>query len=303
MSWHTSDRVRALRSRHRSVDVVVEMLDGWRLHQSGRNASLLSFWAFLSIFPLLLVATTILGFVLEGNPDLQERIVDGALAEIPVLGEQLRDDPASLDGNIWVLIVGLLGALWASTRAFVGLQTALDDVWEIPIDDRPGMPVQRGKALVGIAIIGASQVAAVGISTVVHSAGLPGISRFLLVLATTVIHIVVIAAMYRFLTSAPTTWRTVWIGAVVAGIVFGVIQHYATALVGRITDNATATYGQFALVLGLVTWLGLLAITTLMCAELNAAVVRCRERPAPIAAENDQSSSRVVIDEAASNVR
>src|SRR6187402_3579647 len=111
MPWQTSERMMTLRERSDVVDVIVDMLDGWRKHQSGRNASLLSFFFFLSIFPLLLVATTILGFVLQDNPDLQQRIVNGSLENIPVLGQQLADDPTSLNGNVWVLIVGLLTAL------------------------------------------------------------------------------------------------------------------------------------------------------------------------------------------------
>ncbi|HSM65399.1 MAG TPA: hypothetical protein VK860_03745, partial [Ilumatobacteraceae bacterium] len=54
-------------------------------------------------------------------------------------------------------------------------------------------------------------------------------------------------------------------------------QHFGTMIVKSITDNASDTYGQFALVLGLVTWLSLLAIATIMSAEWNAALVRHRE--------------------------
>ncbi len=295
MPWTTSDRVVRLRARYPAVDVAVETLDGWRRHLSGRNASLLAFWGFLSIFPLLLAATTILGFALEGNPDLQRDLVDGALAEVPVLGEQLRDDPASLDGNIWLLLFGLLGALWSSTKALVGLQGALDDVWEVDIDDRDGLPVLRGKALAGLLAIGASLIATTVISGIVNAAGLPGISRILLVLATALIQILVIASMYRFLTAAETSWSMVWPGAVTAGILFAIIQHFSTGIVGRITANASDTYGQFALVLGIVTWLSLLAMTALMCAELNAARVRL--------GRDGQSASRVEIDEADVSVR
>jgi len=281
MPWTTSDRVMVLRRKHHAIDVAVEMLDGWRRHLSGRNASLLAFWGFLSIFPLLLVATTILGFVLEGNQGLQERIVDGALAEVPLLGDDLQKDPASIDGNLWVLFVGLLGALWSSTKALVGLEGALDDVWDVDVNERSGLPAVRGKAVVGLAVIGLSLVATMTVSAVVNAAGLPGISRILLVTATAAIQILVVAAMYRFLTSAPTTWSMVWPGAVIAGILFAVIQHFSTGIVKRITENASATYGQFALVLGIVTWLSLLAITALMCAELNAAIVRLREPDRP----------------------
>jgi len=277
MPWTTSDKVMAMRSRHPAIDVFVDMLDGWRRHLSGRNASVLAFFGFLSIFPLMLAATTILGFALEGNEDLQQRIIDGALADIPVLGQQLEADPTSLTGNWWALIIGLGGALWSSTKAFVGLQGALDDTWEVHVDHRDAMPVQRGKALLGLVFIGAAQVATIAISATVNAADLPGLGRLALLLASVVINIVVIAAMFRYLTAAETTWQDVWPGAIASGIAFAVLQYFGTAIVDRIQEGASDTYGQFALVLGLVTWLSLLAIASLMSAELNAALVRRRE--------------------------
>lgn len=276
MAWQTSDRVMTLRERSPIIDVVVDMLDGWRKHQSGRNASLLSFFFFLSIFPLLLVATTVLGFVLQDNQDLQQRIVDGALDNIPVLGQQLADDPTSLDGSVWVLLVGLATALWSATKAFVGLQVALDDVWEVDIDECPGIHVQRGRAILGLVIVGVSQIGTLAITGVVNAAGLPGISRILLLVAGLVVNVAVIAFIYRFLTSATTTWSDVWPGSLAAGISFSLLQYFGSGIVSRITDNAGDTYGQFALVLGLVTWLGFLSISALMSAELNAALIRRR---------------------------
>ena len=277
MPWTTSDRVMDLRARHVAIDVLVDTLDGWRRHISGRNASVLAFFGFLSIFPLLLAATTILGFVLEDNEELQQRIINGALADIPVLGQQLQDDPASLSGNWWALIIGLGGALWSSTKAFVALQGALDDTWEVSVDHRDAMPKQRGKALLGLAFIGAAQIGSIVLTAIVNAAGLPNVGRIALLLATVVINIGVIAAMYRYLTAATPTWRDVWPGAVASGIAFALLQYFGTAIVDRIRENASVTYGQFALVLGLVTWLSLLAISSLMSAEFNAALVRQRD--------------------------
>lgn len=276
MAWTSSDKVVALRQRHAWIDVTVETLDGWRLHISGRNASVLAFFGFLSIFPLLLAATTILGFVLEDDEELQQRIIDGALSDIPVLGQTLADDPASLTGNPWALVIGLATALWSATKAFVALQMAQDDVWEVPVDDRAPLPKERGKALLGIVFIGAAQLGSIAIATLVNAAGLPSGSRLLLLLATVVINIAVLAAMFRFLTAATPSWSDVWPGAVLAGLAYTLLQHFGTAIVRQITENAGVTYGQFALVLGLVTWLGFLAIATLMSCELNAALVRRR---------------------------
>jgi uncharacterized BrkB/YihY/UPF0761 family membrane protein len=274
MAWTTSDRVMAIRAKSGFIDIAVETLDGWTRHLSGRNASLLSFFFFLSIFPLMLAATTILGFVLEGDPGLRERIVDGAAAEIPVLGAQLKE--GTLEGSVWALIIGLLGAIWASTKAFVGLQGALDDVWEVDLAKRAKLPVLRGRAVIGILIIGAAQIGSLVIATIVTAASLPGVGKVFLILATVALNIVVMAAMYRFLTSAKPSWRDVWPGAIMAGVLFSLLQHFGTRIVEQIQENASDTYGNFAIVLGLVTWLSLIAIATLMSAELNAAIVRRR---------------------------
>ena len=118
--------------------------------------------------------------------------------------------------------------MWASTKAFVGLQSSLDDSWEVDVDDRDGLPAQRAKALMGLTIVVISQIGTLTLSAIVSAADLPAFSNLGIVGATVVINIVVIAAMYRFLTSYPTTWRDVWLGAVFAGLAYTALQHFGT---------------------------------------------------------------------------
>jgi membrane protein len=283
MTWTTNDRVMAVRRRSEIADVAVSTLEGWRRHQSGRNASLLSFFGFLSIFPLLLVATTILGFVLQRDDDLRRRIVDGALDDIPVLGQQLAENPASLSGSVWALLIGLATALWSATRVFAGLYVSLDDIWEIDLDDRSSIQVQRARAVVGLVIVAVTQIATVGLNALVNAARLPGVSEVLLVALSVGINIAMLSVLYRLLTTASPSWRTVLPGAVSAGVAFSVLQYFGAGIVTRIVKNATDTYGNFALVLGLVTWLGFLAIAALMSAELNATLATRRPPPEPAA--------------------
>ncbi len=278
MAWQTSDNVMKFRAKNRYLDIAVETLHGWSRHISGRNAWVLAFFTFLSIFPLMLAATTILGFVLEDNADLRERIINGAADEIPILGQDLKEDPRSLNGSVIGLIVGLAGALLSSTKAFVGLQGALDDTWEIGVDDRAGFLPQRGKAFVGILILGGAQIGNIVLSSFASSLGLPTISQVLIFFGTVVINILVIAAMYRFLTSASPTWGDVWPGAIMAGIIFSILQRLGPDIVRRSTDGVDKAYQTFFVVIGLVTWLSFIAIALLMAAELNAALVRLRER-------------------------
>jgi len=300
MPWTTSDRVMDLRAKHPAIEIVVDMLDGWRRHLSGRNASVVAFFGFVSIFPLMLAATTILGFVLQDNEELQQRIIDGALADIPVLGQQLQNDPTSLNGSVWALVIGLAGALWGATKAFAGLQAALDDVWEVEVDHRASLPVQRGKALLGILIIGGAQIASIALATLVNAAGLPNAGRVVLTLANVVVNIGVLGLMYRFLTAASPTWRDVWPGAITAGVLYTLLQYYGTDITRRIIQNSSDTYGQFAIVLGLITWLSLLAIASIMSAELNAAIVRHRDGSLATVQPPDQLIESTTVAPAAS---
>ena len=273
MPWHTSDKMLELRDKNRALDVTVEMLDGWRRHLSGRNAWFIAFFGFLSIFPLALAATTVLGLVLDGNEDLQQRVTDGAFEDIPLIGDSLTRNPDP-GGNVLVLILGLLGALWSSTKAFVAIHGAQDDTWEVPVDDRSKTAKVRARALLGIVILGGAQIGSMVLASVVSAASLPAFGDIGIIAATTLVNIASTLLIFRLLVSITPPWKDLWLGAVIAGVIITALQHFNTALALYFERNAEATYGSFAVVLGLVTWLSLMAIASLMCVELNAARVR-----------------------------
>jgi uncharacterized BrkB/YihY/UPF0761 family membrane protein len=47
--------------------------------------------AFFALFPLLLVVVTVLGFLLGRDSGFQQRLVGSAVAEFPIIGDQVRD--------------------------------------------------------------------------------------------------------------------------------------------------------------------------------------------------------------------
>lgn len=273
MAWTTHPKVLALRHRNSVIDVAVETLDGFRRHLTGRNAAVLAYYGFLTLFPLLMAGTTILGFVLEGDPELQADIVDSALSQIPVLGADLEPG-STIEGNWWALTIGLGVALWGSLKAFVGLQSALDDTWEVDVDDRASGAAQRVKALVGIAVIGVGQIGAVALAGLVSEAGLPRLGQTLITLGGLVLNVVVVGTMYRYLTSRAVEWEQLWPGALFTGVLYTVLQFVGTTIVTNTLDDAESVYGTFAATLALLSWLSLHALISLFGAELNAALVR-----------------------------
>lgn len=269
-------RIVRARQRSRSVDVAVHMIDGYRFHLTGRNAAVIAHYAFISVFPLFLVFTTILGFVLQDRPDLQTDIVDSALAQLPIIGETLTTRPESLRGSAFALVVGLSIALWSGMKAFVAVQRGFDDVQEIPVRERSSFGTTRVRALLGIAVVGASQVASTTVTIVASQIDSAMANRILLVIGAAVVNGAAIGCSYRFLSSDPPPWSTVWPGAAVSGVVFSMLQLIGTTMVSRSIANSQDVYGSFAAVIAILAWLSVHALVVLVGAELNRAMIVSR---------------------------
>ncbi len=287
MSWTEHPRLVAWRERSTAIDFLIETIDAYTRHRTGRNASLLAYMGILTVFPLLLAATTVLGIVLEGNADLQERIIDSALSQIPIVGSQLQANQGQLPSDWWALAIGLAGATWGSLRAFVAMQTALDDIWEIETG-RDNFVFQRLRAFIGIGVIFLAQLGSVVLASLVGHAGLPRIGQFLLTIGGLALNTVIVAAMYRFLTSYDTTWRLVWPGAVVTGVLFTVLQLLGTNIMSRQFDNANEVYGAFGGIIALAAWISLHGLIALVGAEINATRQR---RAARAQQERDEAAT------------
>src|ERR1700743_3839582 len=75
--------------------------------EGGSMVSLIAYRAFFSLFPLLLLMTTILGYVLAGNEELRQEVVNGTLSQFPIIGNQLRG--GELKGSGVALAIGIVG--------------------------------------------------------------------------------------------------------------------------------------------------------------------------------------------------
>ena len=279
MIWTESARVQALRGKSRRADLAVRIAEGFRKHRSGRNAALIAHYAFLSVFPLLLVFTSVLGFVLQGSSKLRKDIINSALNQLPFVGQQIAQNPSKLHGNAVVLVIGLIASLWAGMKAFVAVHGALDDISEQPLDTRSNLLITRLRALMGIAYIGGAQVGTAILTSLASVTGVALISKVLLIIFTAAIDTLVLALSYRWLRTSWPAWRSVMPGAIAGGVLFAGLQLIGVAIVAHSIAKASPVYGTFASVIGLLSWLSLHAIIALGGAELNAALVAAPPRP------------------------
>ncbi|MEO8266550.1 MAG: YhjD/YihY/BrkB family envelope integrity protein [Ilumatobacteraceae bacterium] len=274
MDWTEYSRVRMLRAKSRPADVAVQTIEGFRKHRSGRNAALISHFGFISVFPLLLVFTTVLGFVLQNNAKLLTDIKDSALAQLPFVGGQIATDPSKLEGNALVLILGVVISLWGGMKAFIAVHGALDDIAEIPLDDRANLFITRLHALLGILYVGGAQIGAAILASIATITNIAVVGTVLLLAGAVAINAGVLALSYRWLRTTRPTWHSIAPGAIVGGVLFAALQAFGVAIVGRAIAKASPVYGKdFASVIGLLTWLSLHAMISLGGAELNAALI------------------------------
>lgn len=243
--------------------------------QAGNLAALIAYYTFFSLFPLLLALVTILGYVLHGDPAMQQRIVGSALAQFPVIGDQIRSNIGSLSGSALALFVGVGGALWAGMGAVNATQNAMNSVWDVPIRDKPTFLKRRLRSLLMLEVIGGGLFITAAASTVATSADSIGaLDRLVAPAASVLVGIGVFMLAFRVLTERDLGWSDVFPGAVVAAVAAVAFQLIGAFYLDHSLRAASRTYGTFAIVIGLLSWLYLQAHVTLLAAEVN--VVRAR---------------------------
>lgn len=102
---------RRVQQRHSSTSFPVEVVKKFGDDRASDLAALMAYFAFFSLFPLLLALVTVLGLGLRNNPSLQQRVLDSALSQFPIIGDQLAVQ--GLSGSVVALVVGLAGAVWS----------------------------------------------------------------------------------------------------------------------------------------------------------------------------------------------
>jgi membrane protein len=233
-------------------------------------AAVIAYYAFFSLFPLLLAFVSILGFVLENDPSLRDDVVDTALARIPVIGAQLGDQVHPLAGSGIALAVGLAGAVWASLGVTLAIGRAFAEIWDVPHLEQPSGLKARARGLAVLLILGATLVVTTAAAGLAFGGGIdPAAQRGMAVAVSLAGNVVVFIAVFALLTPRPRRVRDLLPGVALAALGWLVLQSAGGWYVDHTIVNASDTYGTFALVIGLLSWFWLGSHLLLMAAEAN----------------------------------
>lgn len=273
-----TERLRAadeLQQRHPRLSFPAAVLKKFGDDQASQLAALIAYYAFVSMFPLLLVFVTVLGFVLQGDESAQQSILHSTLSQFPIIGTQLQRNVHSLTGSAGALAIGLVGSLLGALGITGAAQNAFNQVWHVPRKHRPSFLSGRLRGLGTIAVLGLLSI----LSTLVTGAVAAQIPKGALATAGGVMlalaaSLLLFFGAFRLLTVDEVRTRDLLPGVLFAAVLWQALQYVGGYYVAHVVRHAQETSGLFAFVLGLLAWLYLGGQLTLIAAEIN--VVRAR---------------------------
>lgn len=273
------DVVDRFQRRHPVVGFPLAVVYKYFDDQGPYLAAIVSYYAFIAVFPLLLISTSILGFVLQGDPELRERLLSTALSQFPIVGDQLGSEDG-LRGSTSAIVVGSIVAVYGAMGLGQAAQNAANIAWAVPRNSRANPFLMRLRSLLFLAFAGVGiLVLAVATSVLANPdafGGLIGEATGYLVRAVGfVLTAAIFVGLFRLVSGSRASIRAVLPGALFTTVGWQLLQLAGNSYVTNVINRASRTVDPtFALVLGLVAFIFATAVVVVLGMELD--VVRNR---------------------------
>ncbi len=252
----------------------------------GLSASL-AYYAIFSIFPLLLLAVTILGFFLGTDPTSREKLLGSVASALSpefraMLDETLTSMQSHQTARGGRAVVGIATLLFGASGVFAELDTSLNVIWRVKAAATEGfgaslLRVVRGKAVSFAIVIGAGAVLLLSLLVSTALSAFSNVAQQVvpitfvwrevdaglsLALAT-----LLLAVVFRALPRTAVAWRDVLGGAFFTAFLFSILKHLLAWYLGNV--GSYAAYGAVGAILGLLTWIYLVGLLFFYGAELT----------------------------------
>ncbi|MGO8864316.1 MAG: YihY/virulence factor BrkB family protein [Acidimicrobiales bacterium] len=262
-------RVDRFQQDHRVFGFPYAVLEKFGNDQAGSKAALIAYYGLFALFPLLMLFTTILGYVVQGNEQLRKDLLDSALGSFPIIGPQLQSQVHGLTGSAWAVVVGSLLLLYGAVGLGLATQSAMNTVWNIP---HVRWPTVFMRYLRGVGILVLLALSTIGATVLTGFATLVShgrVSTVLLLVGSLAVNFALILAAFMMMTAERLTWRDVALGVALATVFWQALQLIGSWYIGRELQHRSEIYGFFGIVIVLLTWIYLGAQLFLLAAEIN----------------------------------
>jgi YihY family inner membrane protein len=240
--------------------------------RGGQLAALLTYYGFLSLFPLLLVCSAILQIISFNNSELRQSVINHATQYFPVMGQHLESQLNDLSGTKAILVISIFFTLWGAKGIADIFQYALNHIWGVPHPDRPGFVKRTLKSLGIIFLAGGGFIAAAFLSSLATTYNHDLTFRTLSILVSVSVLFGVFLALFKWGLAGPKAYKNkaVMYSALSAAIGIQFLQTVGVLLVSRQLKHLNSFYGSFGATLALLFWIYLQAQVVVYAAEIGS---------------------------------
>ena len=272
------DRVDDFQQRHPVVGFPLAVTYKFFDDQGNYLAATVTYYAFIAIFPMLLIASSVLGFLIQGNAELRQAVLTSALSQFPIVGTQLGA-PKGIQGSASAVVIGSLAALYGVLGLGQAAQNAVNVAWAVPRNSRLNPLVSRLRSFVLMILAGVTVLLVAMLSSAASHLSMFGAEahdgiRALFLLLSVALNAVVISVMLRLATAQREGIRDVLPGGVAIAVMWQLLQWVGGAYVGRVVSQADDLNAVFALVLGLVALIYVASVMAMIGIEINVVLAR-----------------------------
>jgi membrane protein len=264
--------------------IVIAAVQVWRDFSDDNGsqaAAAFSFYCFLSLLALLILAGAVLGMVLSGNPELLGRIMDYISQNLSSISDTVKEAlQSSIDLKGVLGLAGALGLLYTGTKIFDSFQVWLNAIWGV---EKPKYLRKKLKSLLTLCFTGVVVALGLGLHLTLFIAHryfdwLGSLMSILVFLITTLMLFTGLLFIYSYSIEAKLGWKVVWKGALFSALLINPVQMVLGWYYSRIGDFS-AIYGSFASIVLTIIIIYYVGYIIYMGAELNRFLDTERSRP------------------------
>jgi YihY family inner membrane protein len=271
------DRIDRAQRRFPPLGVPIAVVYKFFDDQGTYLAAIITYYGFVAIFPLLLLATTWLGATLQDNPDLAQELLDSALGQFPIIGTQLGV-PGGLGGSTTAVVLGTLAAVYGALGLGQAIQNATNVAWAVPRNKRPNPLLLRLKSLVLLTIGGIAVLAITVLSLLASHTEVLGVSlssyQWPIMVATLLVNTVTFTLFFRIAAARRHSLRSAVPGALMVAALWLALQYLGTYYVQQVLASTSDLTGTFGLVLGMIGIIFIAAVIGVLGMETNVVLER-----------------------------
>ncbi|ROO90136.1 membrane protein [Actinocorallia herbida] len=269
-----ASRIRTARAKQPWFDHLARTWACYTARGGDDMAAALTFYSFLSFFPMLALAYALLGYSLHFSETFQGWLITAINEYLPGLATRL-DVERIAGARVGASVIGLVGLAWTGLGWAGNLRKSIRTLWGLEPKTEGNFLLLKLRDLWVLAFLGLMLICSVAATTLATSltgqalefTGIGGIwatltLRPVSIVVALVFNTLIYLALFTRLSGTKASWRHVFKGALLAAVLFEVLKTLAALLLGTVTSNPI--YASFAVLVGALLWMNVVSRMTFL---------------------------------------